>query len=86
MPRSRSTVCWVGPVESIALRARCSALLTEAADVPSCYGRLGRGEAEHLAQDQRRPLQRGQVLQRRDEGELDALAGVRYCASGELSG
>jgi hypothetical protein len=38
-------------------------------------GHLGRGEAEHLAQDQRRPLQRGQVLQRRDERELDALAG-----------
>jgi hypothetical protein len=38
-------------------------------------GHLGRGEAGHIAQDQRRPLQRGQVLQRRGERELDALAG-----------
>jgi hypothetical protein len=35
-PRSRSTVCWVGAAESIALRARCIALLTAAVDVPSC--------------------------------------------------
>jgi hypothetical protein len=37
-------------------------------------GHLGRGEAEHLAQDKRRPLHPGQVLQRRDERELEALA------------
>ena len=30
VPRSRSTVCWVGAVEVIAWRARCSALLTAA--------------------------------------------------------
>jgi len=35
-PRSRSTVCWVGAVEAIAWRARCSALLTAAVDVSSC--------------------------------------------------
>jgi hypothetical protein len=38
-------------------------------------GHLGRREPEHLAQDQRRPLSRGQVLKGGDEGELDALAG-----------
>ena len=38
-------------------------------------GHLGRGEAEHIAQDQRRPLGRRQVLQRRDVRELDGLAG-----------
>jgi hypothetical protein len=32
-PRSRSTVCWVGAAEPIALRALFSALLTEAVDV-----------------------------------------------------
>ena len=32
------------------------------------------GEAEHLAQDQHRPLARRQVLHRGDEGELDRLA------------
>ena len=31
-------------------------------------------EAEHLAQDQHRALVGGQVLERRDEGQLDALA------------
>ena len=33
-----------------------------------------RREAEHLAQDQHRALARGQVLERRDERQLDALA------------
>ena len=37
-------------------------------------GDLGGGEAEHVAQDQHGALARGQVLERRDEGELDALA------------
>jgi hypothetical protein len=35
---------------------------------------LLRREAEHLAQDQRRALSGRQLLQRRDESELDALA------------
>ena len=35
---------------------------------------LGGREAEHVAQDQRRALARGQVLERRDERQLDALA------------
>ena len=35
---------------------------------------LVRREAEHLAQDQHRALVRGQVLERRDERQLDALA------------
>ena len=65
---------WVGAVESMALRARCRALLTDGGGRAELLGYLGRGETEHFAQDQRRPLKRGQVLQRRDERELDALA------------
>ena len=37
-------------------------------------GDLGGREAEHVAQDQHRALARGQVLERGDERELDALA------------
>ena len=37
-------------------------------------GDLGAREAEHLAEDQHRALARGQVLERGDERELDALA------------
>ena len=37
-------------------------------------GHLARGEAEHLAQDQSRALVGGQVLERRHERQLDALA------------
>ena len=37
-------------------------------------GDLGGGESEHLSQQQRRPLRCWQRLQRRDEGELQALA------------
>ena len=36
-------------------------------------GHLGGGELEHLAQDQDRALDGRQVLQRRHEGQLDAL-------------
>ena len=39
-------------------------------------GDLGRGPAEHVAQDQDRPLAAGQVLDRGQEGELDALRGA----------
>jgi hypothetical protein len=37
-------------------------------------GGFARREVEHLAQQQSRALARGQVLEHRDEGELDALA------------
>jgi hypothetical protein len=37
-------------------------------------GRLARREAEHVAEDEHGALARRQVLERRDEGELDALA------------
>ena len=36
--------------------------------------RLARGEAEHVAQDQHRPLRAGELLQRGHERQLDALA------------
>ena len=42
--------------------------------VSSVLGDLLRREAEHLAQDQHRALRGGQVLERRDERQLDALA------------
>ena len=58
---------------SSTLRARCRALLT---DAPWCRAtrRPPRGEAQHLAQDQHRALVGGQVLERGDERQLDALA------------
>ena len=37
-----------------------------------CRGHLPRREAEHVAEDEHGALARGQVLERRDEGELDA--------------
>ena len=37
-------------------------------------GGFARRETEHVTEDQHRPLSRRQVLQRGDEGELDALA------------
>ena len=40
-------------------------------------GHFGGGPAEHIGQQQRRPLARRQVLQRRDEREPDALAQCR---------
>ena len=54
--------------------ARCSALSTPGGVVSSAAGRLARREAEHVAEDEHGALARRQVLERRDEGELDALA------------
>ena len=82
MPRSRSSpsarrvACWLrsGSRSSTVLWARCSALETAAAEVSSASAISAGREAEHVAQDQHRALARGQVLERRDERELDALA------------
>src|SRR5258705_3036838 len=74
-PRSRSTVCWVGAAEPIALRARCSALLTAAVDVSSCSATSA---AEKPSTSRRISAARWvarQVLQRRDVREFDGLAG-----------
>ena len=75
-PSARSVACWLrsGARSSTALRARCSALLTAASVVSSASRGLGGGEAEDLAQDQHRALGGGQVLERGDERQLDALA------------
>ena len=59
---------------SIEARARCSALLTLGTDVSSSSATSAAGELEHLAQQQHRPLGGGQVLERGDVRELDALA------------
>ena len=79
--RARRRACAASPAgsrsgrsSSTALRARCSALLTEATRRLQGVGHLGGREAQHLAQDQHRPLARRQPLQRRDERQLDALA------------
>ena len=75
-PSARSVACWLwsGSRSSTVLRARWSALLTAATVVSSDLGDLRGREAEHLAQDQHRALVRRQVLERRDERQLDALA------------
>ena len=54
-------------------RARCSALFAAATLRSSSDGALGRRPAEHVAQDQHRPLLRRQELDRRDERQLDRL-------------
>ena len=75
-PSACSVVCWLrsGSCSSMALRARCNALFTEATVVSSGLGDLARRESEHLAHDQRRALPRREQLERRHEGQLDALA------------
>ena len=71
----RGLLALVGqPLARPSVRARCSALLTDGGGRLEHLGGLLRREAEHLAQDQHRALGRRQVLERRDEGELDALA------------
>ena len=74
-PSVRRFACWLraGTRSSTAARARCRALLTEATWCPASARSLAR-EAEHLAQDQHGALVGRQVLQRGDEGQLDALA------------
>ena len=62
---------------SIAARARCSALLTAATVESSSSATSARRPAEHVAQDQDRPLAAGQPLDRGQERELDALAAAR---------
>jgi len=49
--------------------------LTDAVDVSGHLGHLGCGEPENVAQDQCGALDGGQVMQRGDERQLDALAG-----------
>ena len=75
-PSARSVFCWLcsGSRSSTVARARWSALLTDCGVVSSESAVLLGGEAEHLAEDQRRALAWRQVLERGDEGELDALA------------
>jgi hypothetical protein len=55
------------------LRARCSELLTDARGLERLGDLAGR-ESEDLAQNEHRALARGQVLERGDERQLDALA------------
>ena len=55
-------------------RARCSALLTDATVVSRQSATSAAGKAEDVAHDQHGALRRRQLLQRRDERQLDALA------------
>ena len=63
-----------GSRSATALRARWRALFTEASLVSRASAASRAEKPEHLAQDERRPLVRRQVLEGGDEGELDALA------------
>ncbi len=70
--------CWLrsGSRCSRVARARCRALLADADRGLECRGRLAGGVAEDLTQDQHRALVRRQVLEGRDEGQLDRLAAL----------
>src|SRR5437588_7997911 len=75
-PSDRRVACWLcsGTRSSIAARARCIALFTDATLVSSISAVSFAEKPENLAEDQHGTLVRRKVLERGDEGELDALA------------
>jgi hypothetical protein len=75
-PRERTVACWLrfGRRLSEALRARWSALFTEATVVARNHRDLLGGKAEDISQDEHRALLGRQLLQRCDERQLYGLA------------
>ena len=59
-------------------RARWRALLTDATRGVEQLGHLGGLPAQHLAEDEHRPLAGGQVLEGGDEGQPDRLPGLGH--------
>ena len=72
----RSIACWLRSERrsSTASWARCNALSTPVGVVFSVAATSRAEKPEHIAEDEHGALARGQVLERRDEGETDALA------------